>query len=228
MFPYKALVVLLSIVFISVFSGLTSCKGSPTDSSDLDVEAQRLGENVAGYVASTTWDLTSTSHDSSLSIPEDATWDEATGWWSFTTELQNGVTADVQIQLQGASGQIQQFYQPQTTHRVLTRGQGNAPEGTITWDLVLTGAQASSNRIVANGSGTVNAQGISGTYQVNSLVFRKEGERYPQSGTITLDIGGDTVLVEFNGTSIARATYDTGIISLTFNINLDTGEVSPA
>jgi hypothetical protein len=210
-----------------VFSGLTSCQGSPTDSSDINGEVQHQGENIAGYVASTTWDLTNTSHDSSLSIPEDAIWDEATGWWSFTVELDNGQTADVQLQLQDASGQIQQFYQPQTTHRILTRGQGAAPQGSITWDLVLTGARASSNRIVANGSGTVNAQGISGTYQVNSLVLLKEGESYPQSGTITVDLGGDTILVEFNGTSTARATYDTGIISLTFNINLDTGEVSP-
>ncbi len=219
--------VLISIVLFGVFSGLTSCQGSPTDSSDINGEVQHQGENIAGYVASTTWDLTNTSHDSSLSIPEDAIWDEATGWWSFTVELDNGQTADVQLQLQDASGQIQQFYQPQTTHRILTRGQGAAPQGSITWDLVLTGARASSNRIVANGSGTVNAQGISGTYQVNSLVLLKEGESYPQSGTITVDLGGDTILVEFNGTSTARATYDTGIISLTFNINLDTGEVSP-
>lgn len=222
------MLVLTSIVLFGGFSGLTSCKGSPTDSSDINVEVQRQGETLAGYVASTAWGLTSTSHDASLSIPEDATWDEATGWWSFSLELDNGQTADVQLQLQDASGQIHQFYQPQTTHRVLTRGQGTAPEGSITWDLVLTGARASSNRIVANGSGTVASQGISGTYRVNSLVLLKEGERYPQSGTITVDLGGDTILVEFNGTSTARATYDTGIISLTFNINLDTGEVSPA
>ena len=53
-----------------------------------------------------------------------------------------------------------------------------------------------------------------------------DGGNGGQGGNVVVNTGGASILVEFNGTSVAQATYSLGVISVTFNINLDTGEVT--
>ena len=153
-------------------------------------------------------------------------YDPATGWWTVSTKLDTGQTATVQLRFKDASGGVQVFYNPLTTELVETKGQGAGLQGAITWDLTLLGVKLAATSLTIGGSGSGTYQGTSGTFTVSSVVLPKSAGAYPTSGTVAVTANGLAVTVAFNGTQYASASYSYLGHSVTFTIDLATGEVT--
>ena len=173
--------------------------------------------------------LAGSAHQPSLNDYDyTATYDQSTGFWTVSLTLPTGQTAQFQMQFQDASGTPSKLYNPLLTERIIANGSATGILGTVSFNLVMTGAKASSVNLTINGTGTGSYQGVSGTFEVINVIQPKVPGSYPISGTIRAVAGAITVTVSFNGTQYATGTYTYRNRSYTFTINLQTGEVIPS
>ncbi|MFH1176615.1 MAG: hypothetical protein V1750_04335 [Acidobacteriota bacterium] len=154
------------------------------------------------------------------------TYDEATGWWTVSFELSDGRKVQAQVQFRNAAGEVQKIYNPLTTTTILAKGSAVGSQGTVSFDLTITGVNTGSSSITINGTGTGTYQGVSGSFTVTSVVVPKAADSYPTSGTITVTSGPATVTVTFDGTQYAKGTYTVGPVTRQFTIDLATGTVT--
>ena len=94
------------------------------------------------------------------------------------------------------------------------------------WYLVVGGVMQGVTALSVNGTGTGTYQGASGDVTVSNVVIPKTTGAYPTSGTVTVISGGITITVTFNGTRYAQGTYVYRNKTVTFTIDLETGEVT--
>lgn len=187
---------------------------------------------TSATVASGTFDLAPrvTSGTGALAaladLPFTGTWDEATGTWTISIRFEGGQQASFALQFRSASGATTKLYRPTETSSIWARGTAAGLQGALDFDLVLGGTLQGVTAVTVNGTGTGTYQGATGDVTVSNVVIPKTTGAYPTSGTVTVISGGITVTVTFDGTRYAHGTYVYRNKTMTFTIDLETGEVT--
>ncbi|MBK9967588.1 MAG: hypothetical protein IPP07_23020 [Holophagales bacterium] len=158
--------------------------------------------------------------------PFTGSWDEATGTWTISIRLESGQQASFALQFRAASGASMKFYRPSETSSIWAKGTAAGLQGALDFDLVVGGVMQGVTALSVNGTGTGTYQGASGDVTVSNVVIPKTTGAYPTSGTVTVISGGITITVTFNGTRYAQGTYVYRNKTVTFTIDLETGEVT--
>jgi hypothetical protein len=219
----KSLIGVLIVLFILGVLFMVGCK--ITDEEDTgDLNTRQKFEGTSAYVSSFIYDLLWDVYNTAIALPASATYDE--GWWKITITLTSGETAEIEIQFQNQNQIAQQYYNVNTTFYILVKGSSAGTLGSLTFDLILSGVQATSNVITVNGTGTSEYMGMTSTFEVTNLKISKTTASYPQSGTIKISFSQTSVTITYNGTQYVTATYTFLGFSYTITINLATGDYS--
>lgn len=198
----------------------------PADALAADSATSTKG--VAADATSTVVAAVDKAYTMAATIVLQGSYDDATGWWTLDLTLRTGQTAHLQVQFKDGSGAVQKFYNPLTTNSMQVKGSAEGPLGSATYDLTVTGVNTGAASLGVTGSGSAVYEGTYGTFVVSGLTIPKSAGAYPTAGTVTVEVGGVTVTVTFNGTQFAHGSYTMGRVSVPFTINLETGEVTPA
>jgi hypothetical protein len=182
-------------------------------------------EGMSGSAASTTTAVVDKLLTIMSTMALFGSYDSGSHWWTVSVNLRNEYSSTFQVQFRDVSGASQQYPNPLTVDTVQVKGQAQGSGGTVAFDITIVGIGQGSNTYTVNGSGTVVFEGITATYAVTSLVQPKSAA-YPASGTVTVAAAGVVATVSFNGTSTVHGTYTVGLITMSFTINLATGEVT--
>ncbi|MEO6326767.1 MAG: hypothetical protein ABIT01_13785 [Thermoanaerobaculia bacterium] len=158
--------------------------------------------------------------------PISGDYDAVTGFWSVSVNLATGQSANLQVRFKDQSGTIQKFYGPLTTSTIESKGTAAGAQGALTWDFVVTGVRSTSSILTASGSGSGTYQGTGAAVTITTLAIPKSVGSWPTGGTVAIVSNGITVTITFNGTQYATGTYRDKNQSVTFTINLATGEVT--
>jgi len=216
-------ILLIALIILSLF--ISSCK-SEDDTGDKDLEqfagytAMYLYEAI-GYI----YDLSSTVLYSEL-LTRLLTYDPTTGYWSIDKKTPLGYSIVVKIKFLDQNGNVQKYYDLNTTYTIISEGKITGPQGSTTFALNMSGLSSASDYYLTNGNGTSSYSGYEGNYTINNLKMSKQDDVYPESGTITVSSQGQTITITFNGTDTVKATYTYNGHSITFYINLTTGAIS--
>lgn len=181
-------------------------------------------KSSSGYIASATYNISRKLYLSGITIPSNAVYED--GWWSFMSELPNGLSAQIQIQLKEQNGNIQKFYNPLTTYYILGKGITTGIQGSIDFNFTLIGVNVSSVFFVVYGNAQVNYQGTVANVEVKDLKISKQSNSYPSGGTIVIWIYGAKVTITFDGSRYAHGTFIYNNTTYEFTIDLETGQVS--
>lgn len=158
--------------------------------------------------------------------PQIGAYDPATGFWTYTGSLDSGQSGTIQIQFRDQAGNFQRLYNPLATVSIVSRGSVAGIQGQLTFDILATGTTLLTPTTTVSGTGTGNYQGTAATIAINSVVVPKVSPFYPTSGTVVVNAGGSTVTVTFNGSQFAHGSYTFHGVTVTFTVNLVTGEVT--
>lgn len=150
-------------------------------------------------------------------------YDDETGTWIASIELDTGHSAELRLQLRDFMGNPQTNYDPILTGSVRVEGEASGPNGELHFEILLTSLVGTTFEV--NGSGSATYQGTSAGVTVENLVVSKTPGQYPESGTITVIVQGATVVAEFNGSRFVTATVTYLGQTYTFTIDLATGTV---
>jgi hypothetical protein len=158
--------------------------------------------------------------------PFTGSWDEATGTWTVSIRLESGQEASFALQFRAASGTPMKLYRPSETSSIWAKGTAAGLQGALDFELVVGGVMQGAPALTVNGTGTGTCQGVSGDVTVAGVAIPKTAGAYPASGTVTVVTGTLTITVTFNGTRYAQGTYQYRNQTVTFTIDLETGEVT--
>jgi hypothetical protein len=225
-----------SIVLALVFQILTgTCKKSeeagPSD------KAQRNIEAAAGYTAMVVTELASRVYDRAVTIVEsvagpkpgntegELTYDDTTGWWSLSVDLNETRTVDIRVKFLDESGNFHRYFGSNTV-RIDTTGQGAGTEGQFTYTMVITGVTPSYSTYEINGGGTSLYNGISTAYNIVGMAIAKNEDVYPENGQLLITQDDVTFSITFNGNQNLKVTYEYKGFLYTITIDLLTGEIS--
>lgn len=159
-------------------------------------------------------------------LPFTGTWDEATGTWTISIRFESGQQASFALQFRSASGTTTKLYRPTETSSIWAQGTAAGLQGALDFDFVLGGVMQGVASLTVNGTGSGTYQGASGDVTVANVAIPKTTGAYPTSGTVTVISGGITITVTFNGTRYAQGSYVYRNKTMTFTIDLETGEVT--
>ncbi len=218
--------IVVCILILSVF--ISGCKTNNETTAQGD---QNL-EKYAGYTASYLYEAIGYIYFFSSTILYSEilsillTYNNSTGYWSINKTTPLGYTIDVRIQFKDGAGNVQKYYNLTTTNTITTEGTITGPEGSVTFNITMTGLTPNSNIYTTNGNGTSSYLGYNGSFEINNLQMSKQEDVYPESGTIIVTSGGQTVTITFNGTDTATGTYSVAGATITFRVNLTTGAIS--
>ncbi len=219
-FKHLLLVVIVVSMCCLVLGGCKKVADGDNDNNDLS-NRQNLEKGIA-TLGSQFFGFVDAMYGMAAAIPADATYNNGTGFWSFSVTTLTGESIDVQMKFLDASGKVQKVYNPVTTKKMLLKGDMTGVFGTMTFDLEITGVEAAASTLTVNGSGTITYMGITGKYTVANVKIPKNAA-YPASGTISMTMYGVTITLTYNGTNMVTATYTWMGHSYSIKINLDTG-----
>ncbi len=156
-------------------------------------------------------------------------YDPGTGWWTISVTLDTGAAASLSLQLRNASGGHQAHYDPATTHEIEIRGDAAdcCGRAALALDFVLTGTENSASRLTINGDADAVASAARGWLSVSGLVLAKSLGAYPEGGQVAFGANtGQTIQIRFNGTQFATGTYTANGLTVSFTIDLRTGQIT--
>lgn len=228
------------IVLMSLGVGFTvACNKSDVPTRPQRDMTQRNAETMTGLMTSSVLQLSGavmqnaeqnlggSNSDSIAPRDNPPTYDDATGWWTLQIQLSNGTHGTIQVQFRDEGNKIQKFYNPVTTKQIRTKGDLSHPMGPMSFDITLAGVNRTANLLIVNGTGTMEYQSMEGTMTVQNLTIPKTSGSYPSSGTLYFSMEGMEITVTFNGTNTAHGSYSYMGETFTFDINLDTGVITP-
>lgn len=235
------LLIILPVIAAVIFSVFNAgCKKS-SDGDDNSAARLEL-EQVAGYTAATVSDLGGRIYGNSILIIgtaagkvqgdnadalqiEGYSYDDATGWWSFTVSLDNEQSANIRVKFLDSGGNFHKYYNLDIT-TIESDGSGTGPNGSFSYTFTITGIELTSGNLVINGSGTAAYDGTSCNFTLDSVTYQKLDDGVPDSGSMVISSGGATFTVTFDGTESIEVTYSYMGQTYTVTINLETGSVT--
>jgi len=203
---------------------MTGCKKVVVEDQGDAATRDKL-EGAVAYFSSSMFNVLWNSYQTAIDLPAGASYDSSTGWWTFSMLLTTGESADINIQFQDKNKNQQKYYNPFSTYYILMEGESAGSLGTISYDLQMSGVQASSDTLIINGDGDISYLGLSASYEIKNMEVKKSGA-YPSSGSLEVIFNNTSVTVSYNGTQNVTATYTFLGISYSFTINLATGDIS--
>lgn len=153
-------------------------------------------------------------------------YDESTGEWTVKESTDFGYSVEFTMKLTDSRGKTQKYYNRLTTYKVFAKGYVKGQQGSGTFDVTIMGLNAFADTITINGSGKSECYGYEADITIKNLVVDKEGDFYPESGSIIVEVEDCRVAVMFSGNEVVKATFSYNGKSITFYINLKTGEIS--
>ena len=198
-------------------------KAADGDDGNNGTNRQNLEQSIA-VVGSQLFNFIDFMYDLATAIPADATYDAATGFWSFSVAAPTGESINVEMKFLNGAGTVQKYYNPTTTKTMKLKGDMTGVFGTMTFDLTVTGVEYASDTLTVNGGGSITYLGITGNYTVKNVKVPKDAA-YPASGTVAVSMYGATATLTYNGSNMVTATYSWLGLSYSVKINLDTGQV---
>jgi len=160
------------------------------------------------------------------------TYDETKKEWTVSTPLSSGQTLSAHLQFRASGGAAQHFFDPATTTSIAIAGQVQASGQTlafqsVSFDMIVSGTNASAPALVADGTGAVSSPAGSGNFALNGVTLPKSSSTgYPSSGSVTITSVASTATVTFNGTQLASGVFTTGTTTRAFTVDLATGAVT--
>lgn len=191
---------------------------------DLEGIEADLAESLAAQATATAVATAKVAYATAL-LAKDVSlrWDPA-GWWTFAIDLPTGQRAGVRFQLQDDEGRVQQVLDL-TTAAFLLEAEASGERGTVALDLRVSGLDLAASSLLVDGSGTAIGMGRTGVVTIEDLEIPKTFGSYPRSGIIRVTAGDLVVTVEFDGTRYAQGSYADAGATVTFTIDLLTGEI---
>lgn len=215
-------IVIVLIMMCCLFLG--GCKKAADGDEDNDLSNRQNLEQSIAVVGSQLFNFVDLMVDIATTIPADATYNAATGFWSFSIAAPTGESINVDMKFLNDAGTVQKFYNPATTKTMILKGDMTGLFGSMTYDLTITGVEYASSTLTVNGGGTITYVGITGSYSVNNVKIPKNAA-YPASGTVSMSMYSVTATLTYNGSNTVTATYSWMGHSYSVKINLDTGQI---
>ena len=222
--------ILIAVLSLSLI-GIISCKKAEDESNDnekvLSIEKSvaftaAVLNSTGSTVMNTSSGLNSFFRDNLQS--NGLNYNPVTGWWTLETTLETGESAEIQIQFIDSHGDFRKFY-TNIIKRINTKGTITGNNGSLTFEMNITGLEDGDEDVIFNGSGSVTYMGVTSTFTVNNVVSVGYND-YATSGTITVNIEGVTISVNYNGTSKITVSFTYNGHNYTFTIDLETGNIS--
>lgn len=196
-------------------------------------------EEAAGLVAKTVTSLIESVYQGSqsLSIEDgkfanylaggiefDTNYNDATGWWRITFN-HDGYQAELDIQLQDGSGNPYKDFNANISS-VLAKGTGSGTDFSFTFDWTITGVNPSASAYLVNGTGTVGYNNETVSFTLLNTEIQKQNLSNPASGSLTVEAGGVTFNLVYDGSSIITVSYSYNGQDFKIVINIHTGEIT--
>ncbi len=192
---------------------------------DLEELEPDVAESLAAQAAATAVATAKVTYAAALLAKGVALdWDPGTGWWTLAIDLATGQRAGVRFQIQDDEGHAQQFFDLSTAAFLLDAEAGGE-RGSVALDLRVSGLGLLAGSLLVDGSGIAIGMGRTGVVTIEELEIPKTLGAYPTSGTILVAAGDIGVTVTFDGTRYAQGSYTDSGVTVTFTIDLLTGEV---
>lgn len=222
----KKLLFLFVLLFVLF---LINCNSNDDAISEEEIE-KVVAESTVQLIDTTNTVYMVATHDligqNSNMLFSSIEYDESTGEWTVKESTDFGYSVDFTMKLTDTSGKPQKYYNRLTTYKVTAKGSVSGQQGSSTFDVTITGLNAFTDTITVSGSGISECYGYKADFTINNLVVNKEGDFYPESGTIVVEVEGYRVTVTFSGTEVVKATFSYNGKSITFYINLKTGAIT--
>lgn len=210
--------------------------GGSSPTAPLPTEALGRAAETHSAAASSTVYVVSTDTVLSLEEVDDlGTYDAPTGWWELTLPLRNGGSARLRLQWGNAQGSVQEHYSGATTTWVRLVGSTTASVGfvgssersdvEVTFDLTLSGIEASSNWVTIDGSGTTSALLGRTTFVVMHLGQVRSGLGFPGDGAMTVSLGAINAQLRFRSQQGVEGMYYDPYNLRYFSVDLTNGDI---